>query len=48
MPVFEYFCKKCKKVHELWMSKYTPEALCPVCNSKMQKIMSKVGRPIIR
>ena len=41
MPVYEYQCKKCKKVIEV-VHKVNdkPEVLCPKCGSKTKKIIS--------
>ena len=41
MPVYEYKCLKCKKIHEI-MQKITENPLtdCPDCGGKMKKIIS--------
>lgn len=44
MPIYEYECAKCKKVHEIWQ-KITeePVAQCPDCKKKMQRLISASG-----
>ena len=44
MPIYEYECAKCKKVHEIWQ-KITedPVAPCPDCGKKMQRLISASG-----
>src|SRR5437868_1314481 len=41
MPLYEYECQKCQKVHEI-MQKFSdaPLADCPECKSPVKKIMS--------
>lgn len=41
MPIYEYECQKCKKVHEK-MQKFSDPPLkkCPECGSKVEKLMS--------
>jgi len=42
MPVYEYECKKCGKVHEVWQSlKDAPLAECPECKGEVAKIISQ-------
>jgi putative FmdB family regulatory protein len=42
MPVYEYYCPKCKKDFELMrsMSQVDEPALCPKCRTKSQKLVS--------
>lgn len=44
MPIYEYQCQKCKKVHEIWQ-KITedPVTKCPACKGKLERLMSAVG-----
>ena len=44
MPIYEYECQKCKKVHEIWQ-KITedPVKKCPTCKGKVERIISAVG-----
>ncbi len=41
MPVYEYECLSCQKVHEI-LQKFSdpPLAECPDCRSKVKKLMS--------
>lgn len=41
MPLYEYECPKCEKVHEV-IQKFSdaPLTQCPVCNGPVQKLMS--------
>ena len=41
MPVYEYQCQSCQKVHEM-MQKFSdaPLATCPECNGAVTKLMS--------
>ncbi|MDD4876485.1 MAG: zinc ribbon domain-containing protein [Dehalococcoidales bacterium] len=42
MPIYEYFCSKCKSKFELLRSMkcLNDDAFCPTCNAKGQKILS--------
>ncbi|HOP49157.1 MAG TPA: zinc ribbon domain-containing protein [Ignavibacteriales bacterium] len=42
MPTYEYFCKNCNEVLEIYQ-KITDEPLksCPKCNSEIKKLVSK-------
>ncbi|HEY33504.1 MAG TPA: zinc ribbon domain-containing protein [Dehalococcoidia bacterium] len=42
MPVYEYYCPKCKKEFELKrpMSEYDQPAVCSQCGYKAQKLIS--------
>ncbi len=44
MPIYEYECAKCKKVHEIWQ-KITedPVSKCPDCGKKMERLISASG-----
>ncbi len=44
MPIYEYACEPCKKVHEV-MQKFSDEPLaaCPDCGAPVQKLMSLSG-----
>ena len=44
MPIYEYQCAKCKKVHEIWQ-KITekPETKCPSCGGKIERMISASG-----
>lgn len=41
MPIYEYECKKCEKVHEM-IQKFSDPPLekCPDCGAKVEKIIS--------
>lgn len=41
MPIYEYQCKKCEKVHEI-MQKISDQPIteCPECGQPVEKIMS--------
>jgi putative FmdB family regulatory protein len=41
MPLYEYACNPCKKVHEV-MQKFSdaPLAACPDCGAQVEKLMS--------
>jgi putative FmdB family regulatory protein len=42
MPIYEYRCPKCSKVHELRQNLYDTDARkCPECSEPMQKPISK-------
>jgi putative FmdB family regulatory protein len=42
MPVYEYYCPKCKEDFELMrsMSQVYEPALCPKCGKKSQRLVS--------
>lgn len=44
MPIYEYQCAKCKKVHEIWQ-KITeePATKCPSCGGKIERMISASG-----
>lgn len=44
MPIYEYECQKCEKVHEV-MQKFTdpPQTKCPDCGGPITKIMSRTS-----
>lgn len=44
MPIYEYQCNKCRKVHEIWQ-KITedPVKKCPSCGGKVERLISAVG-----
>ncbi|NBU20846.1 zinc ribbon domain-containing protein [bacterium] len=44
MPLYEYQCEKCEKVHEL-MQKFSDSPLesCPDCQGKVSKLMSRTS-----
>ena len=41
MPMYEYQCEKCRKIHEV-IQKFSdaPLAECPECQGRLQKLMS--------
>ncbi len=42
MPVYEYECRECGKVHEVWQSMNdAPLASCPDCSGEVYKIISQ-------
>ena len=43
MPIYEYFCDKCKSKFELMrpFSKANENACCPKCQGKAERIISK-------
>ena len=42
MPVYEYECRGCGKVHEVWQSMNdAPLASCPDCDGEVYKIISR-------
>jgi putative FmdB family regulatory protein len=42
MPIYEYRCPNCRKVHELWRSISETEACeCPECSEPMHKLISR-------
>ncbi len=43
MPIYEYFCPKCKSRFELLrsMSEANMEVLCPVCNTPSNRALSR-------
>jgi putative FmdB family regulatory protein len=44
MPLYEYQCEKCEKVHEM-MQKFSDPPLenCPECQGKVSKLMSRTS-----
>jgi putative FmdB family regulatory protein len=44
MPLYEYQCSKCEKVHEV-MQKFSdaPLEVCPDCNSPVKKLISSTS-----
>jgi len=44
MPVYEYECRSCGKLHEI-MQRYTdtPLAKCPECGGEMRKLISNTS-----
>jgi putative FmdB family regulatory protein len=41
MPIYEYKCKKCDKISELFIQKQDEVIKCPYCGSKeMEKVFS--------
>ncbi len=44
MPVYEYECRSCGKLHEI-MQRYTdaPLAKCPECGGEMKKLISSTS-----
>jgi putative FmdB family regulatory protein len=44
MPVYEYQCRSCGKLHEI-MQRYTdtPLAKCPECGGEMKKLISNTS-----
>ncbi len=42
MPIYEYECLKCHKIHEV-IQKFTEELLknCPVCGGEVKKLVSQ-------
>ena len=44
MPIYEYQCAKCKKVHEIWHKMSDPpETKCPSCGGKVERLISQSG-----
>lgn len=44
MPIYEYQCAKCKKVHEIWQKITEPNATkCPTCGGKIERLISASG-----
>lgn len=45
MPIYEYFCAKCKTEFELMrpFSEADKPGVCPKCNSQAQKLVSGFG-----
>lgn len=44
MPIYEYQCAKCKKVHEIWQKITEPNATkCPSCGGKIERLISASG-----
>ena len=45
MPVYEYYCKSCDKIFDLWMSMDdSDEQECADCGKSMKRM---IGKPII-
>ena len=44
MPIYEYGCESCQKIHEV-MQKFSDEPLttCPDCGALVRKLMSRSG-----
>ena len=44
MPVYEYQCRSCGKLHEI-MQRYTDEPItkCPECGGEMKKLISNTS-----
>lgn len=41
MPIYEYQCSKCGKVHEIWQKiSEDPLTKCPECKGKMERLIS--------
>jgi len=41
MPIYEYQCSKCGKVHEIWQKiSESPLTKCPDCKGKMERLIS--------
>lgn len=41
MPLYEYACENCQKIHEIFKKNSSDsEAHCPDCGEKMEKIVS--------
>ncbi len=41
MPIYEYECKQCRKVMEVWQSMSdAPVSTCPDCSGEMEKLIS--------
>jgi len=41
MPIYEYQCSKCGKIHEIWQKiSEAPLAKCPDCKGKMERLIS--------
>lgn len=44
MPIYEYQCAKCKKVHEIWQKiTEAPETKCPSCGGEIERLISASG-----
>lgn len=42
MPIYDFYCDKCKKTEEKWVSiKESENIKCNKCNSKMRKVPPK-------
>ncbi len=44
MPLYEYMCKKCRKIHEVLvpLSEEKEDVKCPECDKAMKKLMSPI------
>ena len=41
MPIYEYQCKKCRKIHEIWQKMSDkPADKCPECSGPLHKLVS--------
>ncbi len=41
MPIYEYQCKKCRKIHEIWQKMSDkPAGKCPDCGGPLHKLIS--------
>ena len=41
MPIYEYQCKKCRKIHEIWQKMSDkPADRCPDCSGPLLKLVS--------
>lgn len=41
MPIYEYQCEKCEKVHEIWQKiSEDPVSECPDCGGPVERIIS--------
>ena len=41
MPIYEYQCKKCHKIEEVWLKMSDPAPRkCPACGGSLKKIIS--------
>lgn len=43
MPIYEYKCKECEKTSEHLQKVDDPPPLCPKCNIKMERVISKAS-----
>ena len=44
MPIYEYECQKCKKIHEIWQKMSDPSITkCPDCKGKVERLISASG-----
>lgn len=41
MPIYEYQCKECRKIHEIWQKiNEKPAERCPDCGGQLHKLVS--------